>query len=110
MHLRVAVSLPVTGTYTYALPEHLRAETLVGCRVMVPFGKRRVAGFILEQTPASPREGVKEIADLLDDEPLFTEKMVPFFEWMARHYVHPVGQVIQAAQPAGVYENGRAHL
>ncbi|MBW2282958.1 MAG: primosomal protein N' [Deltaproteobacteria bacterium] len=105
MHLRVAVSLPVTGTYTYALPEHLKAGALVGCRVMVPFGKRRIAGFILEQTPASPQEGVKEIADLLDDEPLFTEKMVPFFEWMARHYVHPVGQVIQAALPAGLNAN-----
>src|SRR4030042_1166269 len=28
--------------------------------------------------------------------------MVPFFEWMAEYYIHPIGRVIQSALPGGL--------
>ena len=45
---------------------------------------------------------LKEILDVLDPEPLFPESLVPFLEWMARYYIHPIGQVIQSALPGGL--------
>lgn len=93
------------GTFDYLLPRSLADRARVGCRVTAPFNNRRVTGYILE---TSLREetpellGLKEILDVLDDEPLFHEEMVPFFEWMADYYLHPLGRVIQCALPGGL--------
>ncbi|NQU12919.1 MAG: hypothetical protein HQ561_02175, partial [Desulfobacteraceae bacterium] len=48
--LRIAVNVPVDGTFYYAVPEDLRSGANVGCRVLVPFKNRKVMGYILERT------------------------------------------------------------
>lgn len=103
--LRVAVALPVTGTYSYAVSDSLEPLSGPGCRVMVPFGRRRVTGFILERLHGGGPGDLKEIEEVLDAEPLFPPSMVSFFEWMAGYYMHPVGQVIQSALPWGLNMN-----
>jgi primosomal protein N' (replication factor Y) len=45
--VRVAVTLPVAETYLYLVPQELEPRARVGCRVDVPFGKRKVTGYIL---------------------------------------------------------------
>jgi len=35
---------------------------------------------------------------------MFPRQMVPFFEWMAKYYLYPIGQVIQSALPGGLNE------
>jgi len=102
---RVAVPLPVTGTFSYAVPDKLRASTRVGCRVLVPFKNRNLVGYVLDMVPRSEREELKEILDVLDPEPLFPPQLVPFFEWLADYYIYPLGQLIQSALPAGLNTN-----
>ena len=43
-YCEVAVPVPLRTTFTYAIPESLDGEPLVGRRVVVPFGKRAVIG------------------------------------------------------------------
>jgi len=100
--VRVAVALPVSETFHYAVPSDLRHRALVGCRVLVPFGGRKVTGYIVEEISAAEERELKSISDVLDSEPLFPETMVPFFRWMADYYMHPLGRLIQAALPAGL--------
>jgi primosomal protein N' (replication factor Y) len=96
------VPLPVQGTFSYIVPKNLAEKAHVGHRVSVPFRNRKVTGYILERIPREHDETLKEIWDVLDPEPLFHEEVVPFFEWLARYYIHPVGQVIEAALPSGL--------
>jgi len=77
--LRVAVSVPVRGTFFYATPEDLAPMVRVGCRVLVPFSNRKVTGYVLEEIFDVPERDLREIVDILDIEPLFLEQMVPFF-------------------------------
>jgi primosomal protein N' (replication factor Y) len=100
--VRVAVALPVWGTYDYTVPSDLLHRACVGCRVLVSFGKRKVTAYILEETSSSEQRELKNISDVLDLEPLFHETMVPFFRWMAEYYMHPLGRLIQAALPGGL--------
>ena len=82
-HLEIAVALPVWGTFTYrALPDHLPAA-VPGRRVLVPFGPRRVTGYVLGPAEAAPANELKDILDVLDEEPLFTDDLIPFFRWIA---------------------------
>jgi len=45
--IEVAIALPVYSTYVYSVPEDLLALVSTGKRVLVPFGQRRVTGYIL---------------------------------------------------------------
>lgn len=103
--IRVAVALPVRETFHYAVPSALRSRARVGCRVLVPFGKRKVTGYIVEELP-SFRQGeqgeLKSILEIPDPKPLFPETMVPFFQWLGEYYLCPLGRLIQAALPGGL--------
>ncbi len=102
-YVEVAVTLPVDGTYTYSVPPSLVAGAFPGMRVLVPFGRRRVSGYVLAQASENRLQaGIKPVIALLDREPLFPEALVPFFRWVADYYLHPVGEVIQTALPAGL--------
>lgn len=98
----VAVALPVFVPYTYRVPADLLPDVAVGKRVLVPFGKRRVTGYILQYTDQKPDATVKSIAAVLDDQPLFPPQMISFFRWTADYYMHPMGEVIQTALPTGI--------
>jgi len=98
----VAVALPVWETFHYTVPSDLRSKAHVGCRVLVPFGRRKATGYIIGAIPSNEERALKPIFDVLDSEPLFHESMVPFFQWMAGYYMHPLGRLIQAALPGGL--------
>ena len=98
----MAVTLPVKGAFSYAVPKHLVSRAQVGCRVLVPFKNRKVTGYILEKMPRASHEGLKQVLEVLDNEPLFHEQQTPLFEWIANYYVHPIGQVIRSALPGGL--------
>ncbi len=100
--LRVAVNVPVKGTFHYETPRSLEDCARVGCRVKVPFNNRKVSGYILEKTAPENGRTLKEILDVLDTEPLFTEKMVELFQWMADYYSHPIGNVVESVLPGGL--------
>jgi len=102
----VSVALPigVDQTFTYALPENLRGKVWPGQRVKVPFGRgnRCAVGWIARGLEATDIKGVKEVAEILDDEPLLTRDLLDLAFWMARYYVTPIGQVFEAILPAAV--------
>ena len=107
--LEVAVAAPVFNTYSYELSRDRQEffETsplkLIGCRVFVPFGSRKITGYIIGiEKKAGEQIGLKEIYDLLDEEPLFHQEMVALFKWVADYYHYPLGKVIQTALPGGL--------
>jgi primosomal protein N' (replication factor Y) len=100
--LRIAVPLPVRGTFSYTLPAKLVSRVQVGCRASVPFNNREITGYILEKHERREDRDLREVSAVLDTEPLFHENIVPFFEWVAEYYVCPLGQVIQSALPGGL--------
>lgn len=104
-HIEVAVPLPVFNTYTYAVPEPLGRLAAPGLRVLVPFGRRKLTGYILGPASAEGIRGIREIIDVLDESPVFPAEMIPFFRWMADYYVHPLGEVICEALPGGINAN-----
>ena len=101
-YIEVAVILPVNQTYVYAIPGAFRADACPGMRVLVPFGRRRVTGYILAETKESGPYKTKDVLDLLDDHPLFPESDIAFFKWVSGYYIYPLGETIKAAMPAGL--------
>ncbi|MGD8250666.1 MAG: primosomal protein N' [Desulfobacterales bacterium] len=102
VQLEVAVALPVHGTFTYLAPGHLQPLAVGGRRVLIPFGNRRVTGYVLGNAKIQEDRDIKDILDVMDDGPLFTPDLVPFFRWTAAYYHHPIGEVIRSALPGGL--------
>ncbi len=101
-HIEVAVALPVFHTFTYVVPEIFKDHAAAGRRVLVPFGRRRVTGYIFGLSRNSDQKELKPILDIFDEQPLFPPGMVPFFKWIADYYKYPIGEVVKNALPGGL--------
>jgi primosomal protein N' (replication factor Y) (superfamily II helicase) len=101
-HIQVAVALPVHGEFTYAVPEPMVPLVGRGKRVLVPFGNRRVTGYVLGFGGDAPAGQIRPVEDILDNEPLFPESIISFYRWISDYYLHPLGEVIRTALPGGL--------
>lgn len=99
--IEVAVPLPLETTFHYAVPPELVPAAQTGSRVLVPFGRRKVTGYVLGYVTESNGE-LKDIIAVLDAEPLVTAGELAFLRWSAEYYLHPLGEVLKAALPAGI--------
>jgi primosomal protein N' (replication factor Y) len=99
-YLEVALPVPLRSAFTYAVPDSLNGEELVGRRVLVPFRNRPAVGVGLalsEQAPEVKR--IKEIAELLDPLPALPAKLIELGRWISRYYLAPVGESFRAMLP-----------
>jgi primosomal protein N' (replication factor Y) len=100
--IRVAIPSPLRGSFDYLLPpELINNKISVGARVLVPFGKRKLVGVILDITKHSKIEveKLRPISAIIDDEPLFSQNMMKLINWASNYYHHPIGDVVANALP-----------
>ncbi|MGP1365766.1 MAG: replication restart helicase PriA [Schwartzia sp. (in: firmicutes)] len=103
MMAEVLVNLPVKSLYrsfTYRIPAALSCLD-VGWRVLVPFGGRKVEGFILALSKMSdiPTEKVKDIVSAVDDEAWFTPEMIAVARWLANFYLCAPAEMMRLFVP-----------
>ncbi|QYN47519.1 primosomal protein N' [Gilliamella sp. ESL0405] len=93
----IALPVPLYQLYDYRLTQP--AE--VGMRVKVPFGKRDAIGVIvsIDQQTDVPIECLKDISEIIDNQPLFTPAVWQLLNWAVSYYHFPIGEVIFHAMP-----------
>ena len=99
----------VHGTFTYAIPEHLRDAVRLGSRVEVQIGAKTTTGFVvgLPET-APPDTKLKPIRSLLDeDEAPLLPDIIQLCRWAADYYIAPLGEMLRVALPANMGSRGR---
>lgn len=103
-YARVHLARPVLQAFTYRVPAAMCRRARPGVRVSVPFGRRREIGVIEElvaEPPAGPAR-IREILDVLDEEPVLGPRLLAICRWVADYYVAPTGLVYRAALPPGM--------
>ena len=74
-------------TFSYLVPEHLKDKAKVGCRVLVPFGKQKLEGFILSIENKSINDfeyKLKNIIDVIDDFPVLNNELLKLGEYISK--------------------------
>ena len=103
--VRVAVPVPLLQLFDYLPPAGMPAQALLpGMRVSIPFGRSRRVGIVVGHEPdaAVARTRLKAILAPLDDSPLISGELLQTLQWLARYYLHPLGEVLETALPVGL--------
>ena len=102
-YVDVILPLPLDSLFTYSVPQGMLCRVKAGVRVLVPLGKsKRVVGVAVAIHNDKPEFQTKDIMQVLDDAPVVTDKQLKLWQWIAGYYMSSIGDVFNAALPAGL--------
>ncbi len=99
---RVAVPVPLPRLFDYLAPAD-QALPPPGSRVLVPFGRRRLVGLVIEHAAAGerPQKDLRPIEQFLDAA-LVGSDMLELIDWCARYYVFVPGEAVNLLLPGAL--------
>ncbi|ASS75725.1 primosomal protein N' [Tumebacillus algifaecis] len=95
-------SSQVDRPFHYEVPDHWQQQVEIGTRVLVPFGPRRLEGYIVGFSMAAEVTKTKPILEVLDDEPPLTPDLVQLAGWLSERYLCTTAAAVQALLPSGM--------
>jgi len=108
MYAQVVILAPVgvdAGTeshFTYDVPPGLRDSIAAGSLVIVPFGRRRLYGAVVDFSDVSPVPDTRPIESLVDPEPAFLPDQLALASWVSAEYLAPLHECLSLMLPPGV--------
>ena len=111
-YAEVVLGLPLTKTFIYVIPERSRGLVEVGSRVLVPFHRREITGFVvgLKSRKKRGEYELKDILKVLDDEPVFTDEFLSFTRKFSAASFCSWGEMLQAALPPSYVPKSRVKI
>ena len=101
----VIVDVPAKQTdrsFDYLIPAKWENIIQPGIRVIVPFGPRKIQGFVKEIKSQSDFEKLKEISEPMDLYPALNPELMNLGEWLADHTLSFKISAYQAMLPAAL--------
>ncbi|MDE2996210.1 MAG: primosomal protein N' [Bacteroidota bacterium] len=101
--VRVALPLPIDRLYSYEVPIEMRTWMRPGRRVVVPFGKRKLAGVVIEAGIEDDFKGYtpKQILNVDVELPPLPDEVLDLTRWVSTYYMCAWGEALRAALPPG---------
>ena len=95
--VQIAIPSPLRQTFTY---KNQFKRDLVGKRVLVEFGRRKLVGIVINQSDHfNDSYKLKEIDEVLDEIPLFDRQILKQIIYISDYYMHPIGIVFESFIP-----------
>ena len=95
--VQIAIPSPLRQTFTYK--NQFKCD-LVGKRVLVEFGRRKLVGIVINQSDHfNDSYKLKEIDEVLDEIPLFDRQILKQIIDISDYYMHPIGIVFESFIP-----------
>ena len=88
-------------TFQYRVPERLRSTIAVGMLVAVPFGSRKMQGYVIELTDVCEYEEdkIKEILSIVKGGVLIESQMIALAGWMRENYGGTMNHALKTVLP-----------
>lgn len=109
---QVILPLSLHGSFTYRIPAQWHSVVKPGQRVVVQFGAKKLyAALVLSVTGKKPEQTeLKEIQQILDENPVVSEKNLELWHFIASYYCSTLGDVFRAAIPAGLKLESKSEI
>ncbi len=97
--VRVALDVPLPTLFDYSVADDIAVTT--GQRVIVPFGRRQMAGVVMEYVAATEvaPERIKPVKQVLHDSLPLSAELLDLLHFCSDYYRYPIGQTVLAALP-----------
>jgi len=94
----------VDKIFHYHIPQTMQGRLLPGCVVRIPFQYEILDGIVVDlaDEPEVAPDKVKDILEIMGEEPLFSPELLALGDWMANYYLCPKATAFQAMLPAGL--------
>ncbi len=95
---------PIDRPFDYAVPVEWQHVMEPGLRVKVPFGPRKVAGYVtaIKQESELDSNKIKYIAEIIDLEPILSTELLALSKWMATETIAYEIDALQVMLPAAM--------
>lgn len=113
MIAKVIVDVATSQTnrvYDYKVPVQWTSVIQKGMRVIVPFGRRKVQGFVIDLQEHSDFPKLKAIEQLLDLEPVLTEELIDLGFWLSKETLCFSVTAFQAMLPVALKVDYKKHV
>lgn len=106
----IAIPAPLHKGFDYRAPQQVSSLALAGTRVLVPFGRRKTVGILLERRHESTVENhkLKPVLQVIDETPALTPDLLTLGRWGSVYYHHPLGEVLHHMLPALIRQGEKA--
>ncbi|PPA72104.1 primosomal protein N' [Jeotgalibacillus proteolyticus] len=101
----IIVDVPAKQTdrpFDYKVPDHLQGVLREGMRVVVPFGPRKIQGFVVGFQEQSSFNGLKQIEEVLDIVPVLNDELLSLSKWLSNETLCFQISAMQAMLPAAM--------
>lgn len=108
LYVETALPLPIRKNFTYRISAEKADGLLPGTRLLVPFGKRTLTGYLvathknIEHERGLDPTAIKDVIDVMDERPLINAEIFDLAEWSADYYATSLGEMLKASLPAGI--------
>lgn len=102
----IILPLAISDVYTYNILETIQYPQ-IGSRVLVPIGRKSIIGIIYRRHEGelAPNIKVRDIIQVIDEQPIVTPKQLQLWEWFAQYYMCTLGEVMAAALPSEIIDD-----
>jgi primosomal protein N' (replication factor Y) len=111
LFVEVLLPLNLKNLFTYRVPVELNEEIIIGKRVSVPFGKKKILAGLIFSIHEKPPEGyeARYIIDVIDNDAIVDQNQLELWNWISNYYMVSLGLVYNAAMPAGLKLEGESN-
>jgi primosomal protein N' (replication factor Y) (superfamily II helicase) len=95
--VEVALPLPMPRTFTYRVDEG--AVPAPGTRVEVPFGPRRMVGWVVGPSDRPGSTRIRAVHRVLEEQPSADAELLRLARWIGDYYLSSLGLVLRTALP-----------
>ena len=105
-YVEVALLMPALPPLTYAVPPELGDQVQRGSHVLVPLGRKREVGVVVKVGVGHGQligDKVREVLEVLSDEPLLGPRLLDLVLWAATYYLATPGETLRTALPPALH-------
>ena len=98
-------------TFQYKIPQAMREHLKTGMQVYIPFGNRKIKGYVVELTDEAEFavDKMKEIAGIVSDGIAIESQLIALAGWMRRNYGATMNQALKTVIPVRKKTNAIEH-
>lgn len=96
-YIKVVLNLPLNRSFTYKVPAELSPYINIGTKVLIPFQRKILSGFVVEKMEGkNSKRSLREIIKVFNDFSPLSDSLIKLGKWISDYYYCSLGQALHS--------------